>query len=311
MKGKGIEVKGKIRFPKNKRGASLLLAVMLILVMGIVLGGLATLGRLDIFAGQTIALTDDVFYLAESGVEVGINWLRNVDEGGTSKNWWNNARADGTLEPDLSFTMGSGTVDLSVRYPAARLKADTADPSVTSVTYLEVYSVEPFAVEGQINHPAEVFYVSIDNDLIRISNYNSTLEQLLIDSGTPGEGVDVQHFLPDKVYPVAILNADIGLTDEVVPVSNTRGFLEAGTVQLYHPNSGTKEYIRYTGKTGTSFLNGKRGSNASTALDPTLTEVNNDEWWVLPVDYEAFLVSTGTANGVSKTLEVTVQYKDF
>ncbi|MBN2145120.1 MAG: hypothetical protein JW774_10895 [Candidatus Aureabacteria bacterium] len=288
---------------RKKAGVSLLLAVLLIVILGIILGSLATLGRSAILSKQAMIVTDDVFFVAESGIETGISWLTNLD---TDKNWYNNADTNGVPQPRFQFNLEPDELaEVSVKYPATLLKTDVTYPG--TVSYLEVYFVDCFMEDGQIS-PGENFYVLIGSDLIKISNYDSALNRLFIDPVLP---VVFSHYSGETVFPLAVLSSGLSTSDITIPVQNTRGFLKAGTIKLFHAVSGVFEYIRYTGKTASSFTGCVRGSNNTTPLAPTAAEAASGVWRIISVEYEGTLVAKGTRKNLGKTLEVTVQYKKW
>jgi hypothetical protein len=299
-----IKKTGRASFGRKNSGIALFFAIMLIVIMGIILGGLGTLGRSAILSRQAMIASDDVFFVAESGIEAAISWLSNLDTT-IDKDWYNNAEA-GVPQPNFQFHLEADElVEVSVKYPATELRNELQYPG--SANYLEVYSVDCFKEDGQIGG-GEVFYVKIGSDRIKISNYNSSQNLLFIDPSIP---VTFTHEPGETVFPLAILSNAISAAEVTIPVQNTRGFLKAGTFELRNTANTAVEYIRYTGKTGSSFTGCLRGSNHTTALAPTAAEAAAGVWHIIPVEYEATVISKGTRNNISKTLEVTVQYKKW
>lgn len=294
-----------IRHLNHKTGAALITAIIAMVILGSIMAGIASLGKFEILSGQSISFTDDVFYLAESGVELGMVYLRRYD----SDSWYNNAGNDGTLLPSyINVSFGSDRwVDLSVHYPGSLLKEDLMNPVAAS--YLAVYSVEPFKDLGVMSGSESVF-VLVQGDLVKISSWDSNLERLIID---PSEKPDTVHYSGDPVLITSRLVTDIDDSSSTLNIVNVRGFLPSGTVKLYNQVDGRFEYIRYLNKDTVShtFLGCVRGSNDTDTLNPSATEVAAGEWWICAIQDEATLYSTGKYNGIEKTLEVTVQLKRF
>lgn len=287
---------------RRKKGASLFLAVMVITMLSIIVGAMGTMARLNVLGGQAMVVTDDIFFIAESGIETGIDWLRNKD---TDLNWYNNYDSSGLSEPNLTYTLATDkTVLLSVRYPATSLSSEIT----STLLPLSTQSVQCFSEYGAIQS-GEKFYVTIPPDIIKINSFNSSTQQLLLDSPDSFTTFvnNPNHQQTEKVYPVTLLTSNLSATDTTLLVGNTRGFLPAGTLKLWNSATGASELIRYNNKTKTSFLGCQRASNGTQAV----AALTSEKWRIVPVDYEATIYSTGTTQGLSKTLEVTVQYKDW
>jgi hypothetical protein len=267
----------------NQRGMTFITAVFTLILFSILASAFASLIKRQAVSSSYFMTDEQIFFMADSGVEMGINWLYQDDA--TKFQWWDNGDpADRTklLPRYSSISLGGGTVDVSTQYAATTSTSDVA----LADTMIIVNSTADFPSSGVI---------LINTELIQY--FSKTATQFI--GCIRGYGVTSPdtHLSGSFVYPSSMLSGNITAADTTITVSSTDKFLPGGTVFIEN------EAIKYRSKDSTHFYNCQRGSFGTTAQ----AHVQNLN--VLPASYEVYISSTAKKDGRQKTVEALLQYQ--
>ncbi|TAK07765.1 MAG: hypothetical protein EPO39_05840 [Candidatus Manganitrophaceae bacterium] len=267
----------------NQRGASLIIAIALLLVMGIISAAFVSMVNTETFISMNQSGGQQTFFIAEGGVEFGQRSLaQNLD--------WYRSAVDPILIP--ATNLGAGSFSANINLPATMLRSQV--PSGTLGT-IRVYTTDRFPANGNLQ---------IEDDITgggEFVTYNGTgpttftITARGVSIGGISNGTS-PHSRGDVVYPVTTLSVAL-VNSCTAPASFTIAthpkFLGAGTVDI------EGEEISYTGSTtagGTTTLTGVTRCQNGTAsaahnlgrpVTPMLVDTTSP-------DFEAEVISTGT-----------------
>ncbi len=267
---------------RNQRGASLIIIIAIILIMGIIAAVFVSLINTESFTALNQSAGEEAFAIAEGGLEFEQRSLaQNLD-------WYRS-----TSDPIAitTKTLGSGSFTVSSNLPATTLR--TRIPACAPGITIRVYTADRFPIAGflqiedDITTGEFVQYTGKGSNTFTGISCNVTIGTV---TGAPGA-----HERGDRVYPVTTLNGNITAAATTITIAAHLKFLSAGTIDI------EGEEITYTGSTitgGNMTLQGvSRGQNGTVAaahsngqpVTPILVDGSSP-------DYEAEAVSTGTVS---------------
>lgn len=283
----------------NQRGASLIVAIAFLLVMGIISAAFVSMVNTETFISMNQSGGQQTFFIAEGGVEFGQRLLaQNLD--------WYRSTIDPILVP--ATNLGAGAFSVSLNLPATMLR-NTMTAAVATMT---AYTTQrfPFACPTL---PGGLCYLQIEDDVTATGEFvqyggivGNTFTGLLRGRtvGTVASAASA-HDRGDRVYPVTTLltpltnNAACPVPNPFQITANSK-FLTAGTISIYDNSvAAQQEEITYTGSTTagnvmtlTGVARCQNGTgpftlNAGSPVTPILVDAASP-------DFEAEITSTGT-----------------
>lgn len=291
------------RFYENQRGASLLIAIAVILVMGIVMAAFVSLVSTEGYTSMNQSGGQQAFFIAEGGAEFGQRALaQNLD--------WYRSAIDPILIP--ATNLGSGAFSVSVNLPATMLRAQVPTAFIGNI---QVYTTSRFPnagwlqIEDDITGGGEfVTYNGIGANTFNITGRGVTVGGVA--------SVASPHSRGDRIYPVTTisggaLNVSSCTTPTTFVIVAHNKFLNAGTLDV------EGEEISYTGMNtagGFTTLTGvtrcQNGTpSAAHASGKPVTPMLVD---ITSPDFEAEVLSTGTVGlpvtgNAARVIRKTVQ----
>ncbi len=301
----------------NDRGVSLIAAVFIIVVlafMGVMFVSLITTSSLTSVNDMQSA---QALYIAEGGVEyTQYSLAQNLD-------WYRSASDPMPAPASTTLNLGAGSFTVVANLPATMLskKLHSGEPNTVNV-----YTTDRFPATGLLQIDDDAGLGS--GEFVRYTGKTATTFTVLpINRGVLFIGGTLGNTASDfprgtRVYPVATLltpnplpgpgNCTPVVITLTVAVDNNK-FLSAGTINVYDRNTLDSEEIAYAGSStsgGVMTLTGVRrclnGTSATANAGDPVTPINVNSPVASP-DFEAEIVSTGTAGSAVRVVRKTVQ----
>ncbi len=311
--------------PRREQGFLLLAAIVLIVILS--LFGVAVT---YIFAGEVSGSTGHLssaqaLFIAESGIEYEQrNLAQNVD-------WY---RATSDPFDNSTTSVGQGSFTISTNLPATELRTQLNPAASATITVFAGGSTNRFPAPTGTLLIDEDFTVGTGNAAEFVTYNATTATTFTINARNVNVGgvsnsllgaTGGLHSHGAGIYPVTTLG--VGLVGgasacTTIPnpftITDHPKFLTAGTITVFHNASGVivAEEISYSNSTvaGTTktllgvqrCANGTAGITAA-AGDPVATIVPDVNGIGTTNNFEAEIISTGTANGAQRKAYKTVQ----
>ncbi len=265
LRGKGEEG-GSGGLWLSQRGASIIAVIFLIVVVAFL--GVIMVSLYVTQSSQAIGELNSTqaLYIADGGVEYIVK---------------NRTFPDYSM---LGATEGLGNGTFTVDSPAYTTVVVPSGANVTiTVNSTSWFTSNPTAGSGAVGlviGSEEIWCGSIPN-----ATQFSSCNKILSGAVTGGQPANTE------VYALTKLNGVLNPPATQIDVDGTRGFLPYGMLKVINGSNGRKEYVRYTGTTGTAFAGLVRCVAGSDTPCPTATP---DDSRV----YQYVITSTGTVSTI-------------
>jgi MSHA biogenesis protein MshP len=296
----------------NQKGVSLIAAIFIIVIlafMGVMFVSL--IGTSSITAVNDLQ-SARALYVAEGGVEYAQNSLaQNLD-------WYRSASDPMPAPASTTLNLGAGSFTVAAHLPATTLRKRLLSGELNTIT---VYTTDGFPNAGtlQIDDDAGLGNGEFVTYAGKTATTFTTLARGVAVGGIPGGTAD-NYARGIRVYPVATLSGTNLVNNcNTIPnpfqITSNSKFLSAGTINVYDRTTLVNEEITYTGSSavgGVTTLTGVQRCRNGTLVPATanagdpVTPINVDVPAAAP-DYEAEIVSTGTAGSAVRVVKKTVQ----
>ena len=267
----------------RSNGMTFVTAVFTLLLFSVLAGAFESLIKRQSVSSVEFTMDEELFFAADSGIEMSINWLYQDDP--TTLAWWykaDPANRSRLLPNYQDIPLKDSLIDITSQYAATNLISDIG----VGETSIEVNSTTDFPANGVILINTEwiQYFAKTDTEFLGcIRGYSVS------DPDT--------HSSSTYVYPACDLSANITSTDTTIPVTTTTKFLPQGTIFIGN------EAIKYNSKDSTNFLECSRGSFDTTPLPHPQSEK------VFPAPFEIYITSTAKKNSREITVEALLQYQ--
>lgn len=279
---------------KNQRGASLIIIIAIILIMGIIAAVFVSLINTESFTAMNQSAGEEAFAIAEGGLEFEQRSLaQNLD--------WYRSASDPIAT--TTKTLGSGSFEVKSNLPATMLR--TRISTAASTNDIRVYTTNRFPSSGFIQVDDDmpggnaefISYTGISGDTFTGISRNNNINGVIGAANPFPRGT--------RVYPVTTLVSPLVSNCTTIPnpfqIAANIKFLSAGTIEIYHDNAGVtvNEEVSYAGSSTSGGITTLSGIQRCQNATGPITASSGDPITTLVVDaaspdYEAEATSTGT-----------------